>query len=290
MNQPHQRDRLVALAERAEGILTHGGYRTTTDDAVDIAPQLAASVADTRLITPPEWDGIIAQARALCPTQRPLCPVYVTNEATLTALARLAPQPGVAALNFASARNPGGGWKSGATAQEETLARASGLVATLAQAPEYYRVNRQQDSLLYTNHAIWSPAVPFFATADDQLIATPYTAGVITMPAPNPGGMVTISEAMLHELVVVWRRRIRCVLALAITRQVRHLVLGAWGCGAFGNDPIQVSRWFAEALQPDEPWRHGLDAITFAIFDLSRRRASFQTFADALAPLTTRLP
>jgi uncharacterized protein (TIGR02452 family) len=102
--------------------------------------------------------------------------------------------------------------------------------------------------------------------------------------------MVTISEQTLHELVMVWRRRIRDVLALAITRQVRHLVLGAWGCGAFGNDPLQVSRWFAEALHPDEPWRRGLDNITFAIFDLSKRRASFQTFATTLAPLTTPLP
>lgn len=290
MNHPLQRDELVALAERAELIMAQGNYQTEAGQEIEIKSQLAASVAGTELVLPQDWDGILTQARQRCAAGRQPCAVQVTNEATLEALDRLivrARCPRVAALNFASARNPGGGWKTGAIAQEETIARASGLAATLARAPGYYHANRHQDSLLYTDHAIWSPAVPVFASADHDLLASPYVADIITMPAPNPGGMVSISEQVLHDLVVVWRHRIRCVLALAIVKGVRHLVLGAWGCGAFGNDPIMVSRWFAEALHPDEPWRRGLDGITFAIFDLSRRRASFQTFQTTLAPLTT---
>jgi len=290
MNHHLQRDHLVALAERAERIMTDGGYHTEAGQQVEIQPQLATSVAGTELVLPQDWDGILAQARQICEDGRQPCAVQVTNEATLEALDRLILRTGnqrVAALNFASARNPGGGWKTGATAQEETIARASGLAATLARAPGYYHANRHQDSLLYTDHAIWSPAVPVFASVDHQLLMSPYVADFITMPAPNPGGMISISEQTLHELVVVWRHRIRCVLALAIVKQVRHLVLGAWGCGAFGNDPVMVSRWFAEALHPDEPWRRGLEGITFAIFDLSRRRASLQTFQTTLAPLAT---
>src|SRR5438105_1456545 len=67
----------------------------------------------------------------------------------------------VAALNFASARHPGGGWLSGAHAQEESLARASGLVASIADDPMYARHAQSHDAL-YTSSAIYTSDVPVF--------------------------------------------------------------------------------------------------------------------------------
>jgi uncharacterized protein (TIGR02452 family) len=65
-------------------------------------------------------------------------------------------------LNFASARNVGGGFLNGARAQEEDLARSCGLFRCLETQPEYYEVNRRTASLLYTDHIIYSPRVPWF--------------------------------------------------------------------------------------------------------------------------------
>jgi uncharacterized protein (TIGR02452 family) len=194
----------------------------------------------------------------------------------------------VAALNFASARNPGGGYRNGAIAQEETLARSSGLVPTLEQTWTYYDQNRKQESLLYTDHAIWSSRVPFFADDSGTLLPEAYLADVVTMPAPNAGAMRTESD--LLGVIPTFQRRIRWILALAITKQVQHLVLGAWGCGAFGNQPDLVARLFGEALAFDQPWRRGLASVTFAIIDHSKRRASLAAFGSGLAHLTNDRP
>lgn len=278
---------LRELAARADAICAAGHY-TIGNHSVDLMDHLAACRAGTALIAPDGWDAIEQNARGLCRSDAPLAALRVTNESTMAALHRLAVSerlPNVAALNFASARNPGGGYRNGALAQEETLARSSGLVPTLEQSWTYYDQNRKQESLLYTDHAIWSPRVPFFADDEGTLLPEPYLADIITMPAPNAGAMR--AESDLLSVIPTFQRRIRWILALAITKQVRHLVLGAWGCGAFGNQPDLVARLFREALHPDQPWRRGLDSVTFAIIDHSKRRASLAAFESAFSEVTT---
>ena len=56
----------------------------------------------------------------------------------------------------------------------------------------------------------------------------------------------------------------------------------AWGCGAFGNDPVSVARRFREVLEPSLLWVHGYESITFAILDDSRRRTIYYAFIDSL--------
>lgn len=276
---------LIEMARIADAACATGSYCAADGSSVSIADHLAQSLAGTRLIVPDDWAGIHEQARRRCAADRPRAQLAVISETTLASLRRLSVTEGlanVAALNFASARNPGGGYRTGAIAQEETLARASGLVPTLELCQRYYQANRATTSLLYTDHAIWSPLVPIFADDEGSLSPAPYQAGFITMPAPNVGAMKTESD--LLQAPTVLSRRIRQVLALAIAMGVDHLILGAWGCGAFGNDPGIVARRFADALAPGEPWRGGLASITFAIHDTSRRRASLATFRSILAP------
>ncbi|MFR3753045.1 MAG: TIGR02452 family protein [Enterocloster sp.] len=67
-----------------------------------------------------------------------------------------------AVLNFASAKNPGGGFINGAMAQEESLAASSCLYKTLTAHETYYRMNRACSTMIYTDHAIFSPDVVFF--------------------------------------------------------------------------------------------------------------------------------
>jgi len=279
---------LIALAERADRICAQGWYARDDTTRVDLGTLLNVSLRDTLLMDPTMWTLIEHVAHERCLSRDgELGTVHVTGESTLAALQRLRVDEGrsnVAALNFASARNPGGGYRNGATAQEESLARASGLVRTLKHCWTYYEQNRREESLLYTDHAIWSPAVPFFATDDGTLLPQPYTAGVITMPAPNTGAMR--SEADLLRVIPTFRRRIQAVLALAVVQRVDHLILGAWGCGAFGNQPDLVAKLFRDALAEDQPWRRALSSVTFAIIDTSKRRASFAAFQTALILLT----
>jgi uncharacterized protein (TIGR02452 family) len=285
MDHDITRDGLVAQAEATKAILVAGSYRFERG-VVHLQELLDGSHAGTRLVRPEEWDDILRKASTQCLQAQP-AQIMVTAESTVAALERLAGagRQDVGALNFASARRPGGGWDTGSRAQEESLARASGLTASLAAAPGYYTANRQHEHLFYTDHAIWSPAVPFFARDDGSLLEQPFTAGIITMPAPNLGGMSRLSEGELRSLPDLWLKRIRCVLALSIIQKVQHLVLGAWGCGAFGNDPILVARSFKMALAPSDPWLHGFETITFAILDHSRHQSCRTAFTAAFAPL-----
>ncbi|MCK6490020.1 MAG: TIGR02452 family protein, partial [Planctomycetes bacterium] len=208
MDHDSQRSSLIAQAETAKAIMAAGAYRSPAGLEIDLHQALESSRTGTSLVRPGDWASIQKQAVEQCQSPRPVS-IEVTDESTLAALERLAfsRSGDLAALNFASARRPGGGWDTGARAQEETLARASGLITCLEAAPGYYAANRQHEHLFYTDHAIWSPAVPFFARDDGTLLAAPYTAGIITMPAPNLGGMSKLLEQDVLALRGVWMKR-----------------------------------------------------------------------------------
>lgn len=123
--------------------------------------------------------------------------VEVTGETTQVAARRLVQDEGCAdlsLLNYASARNPGGGFINGAKAQEEDVARCSGLYpCVVTQLDAYYAINRAQRSLLYTHHLIYSPGVPFFRTRSRDLLAKAFEAAVITAPPPTRAWCSAIS-------------------------------------------------------------------------------------------------
>src|SRR5439155_6866731 len=115
--------------------------------------------------------------------------VEVVNETTLAGIARVlaSGQGPVAVLNFASAKNPGGGFLSGSQAQEESLARSSALHASLLRAWAFYERHRASPSLLYSDAMILSPGCPVFRGDDGSLLEEPQTATFITSAAPNAG-------------------------------------------------------------------------------------------------------
>ena len=209
----------------------------------------------------------------------------VTDETTIAALRRLhAVQGGhLACLNFASAKNPGGGFLGGSEAQEESLARSSGLYPCLLAAPEYYERNRSNRTALYLDLAIWSPLVPFFRDDSGALLDSPFLASVLTSPAPNAGAVATNEPARIDEVEPVLRRRAAFLLAIAAEHGVRRLVLGAWGCGVFRNDPNVVANIFRELLCGAGQFSRTFDEVIFAIYDRSPEKLVFRSFQAALA-------
>ncbi len=192
----------------------------------------------------------------------------VVAQTSLTALQQLASvgAPRVGVLNFASAKNPGGGFLGGAQAQEETLARSSGLYPCLtSQMEHYYEPNRNGTSLLYRDTAIASIDVPFFKNDAGQLLAQCVTATVVTAAAPNAGAIASNQPHIAPQVGPTLARRAAQVLQLFALLEVETLVLGAWGCGVFRNDPQQVARVFAELLLADGPYSRAFKTVTFAI-------------------------
>ena len=92
-------------------------------------------------------------------------------------------------LNFASAKNPGGGFLGGSQAQEEALARASGLYPCLSANFGYYQFNRSKGGAIYSHHLIYSPAVPVFRDDEDNFLDAYFPASIITAPAVNVGAL-----------------------------------------------------------------------------------------------------
>jgi putative RNA 2'-phosphotransferase len=239
-----------AIARDTLAACEAGGY-----DNVDLAPLIADAVSATHTVD--------LRLRTPIPADRTTT-IEVTDETTVAAILRLA-SPHLGALNFASAKNPGGGFLNGAQAQEESLARASALYPCLLTCNDtFYAPNRANPSPLYLDLAILSPAVPFFRDDAGAWLPSPVLASIITCPAPNASALRQ-QRSSLDDLPDVLHRRAELVLRAACSLSIRTLVLGAWGAGVFGNDPALVASAFHAQLTG--LYKRAFDRVTFAILD-----------------------
>ncbi|MFI5956331.1 TIGR02452 family protein [Cryptosporangium sp. NPDC051539] len=250
-----------AIAQETVEIIERGGY-----GEVAFPDAITAAVAGTRLYRP--GDPVPAPTGA-----RGVASIAVTNETSLAAARRLGVRS--ACLNFASARSPGGGFLNGAEAQEESLARASALYPSLRAADEFYAYHRANPDPMYSDRVIYSPGVPVFRDDDGTLLAEPYPVSFLTSAAPN---RTAIAPEHQPEIPAVIARRAGRVLAIAAAHGHRRLVLGAWGCGVFGNDPATVAEIFATALREGPAF----DEVVFAVLDRAPGTPTYQAFVDAL--------
>jgi uncharacterized protein (TIGR02452 family) len=272
------RQRRAALAAETMRILRDGDYTAPSGRRVDLRVDLAAAVASTRLYLPYELS-----LQAAAPAAGLQTSIQVTDESTLAATRRLAATTDgeVGALNFASAHHPGGGFLSGASAQEESLARASGLYACLQAAPDFYRYHRANRDLLYSDRVVYSPTVPVFRDDAGVLLEEPYRVAILTAAAPNAGALLERAPGRLAEVRAALRSRSAKVLATAHRHGHRVLVLGAWGCGVFGNDPQDVAAAFAEHLL-DGAFTGRFAQVLFAVLDPTPGRRIHRAFARTL--------
>jgi uncharacterized protein (TIGR02452 family) len=258
-----------AIAEDTVRIIESGQYRVG-ERVVPVGAQIARAVAGTRLYEP--GDAVAgSSASSIIPK------LSVTNESSLEAARRLGGD--VACLNFASARNPGGGFQNGAQAQEESLARSSALYACLLPMTGFYDYHRHHAELTYSDRVIYSPGVPVFRDDEGGLLPEPYLVSFLTAAAPNRGALARTQPGLLAEVQPTLVRRAGRVLAIAASHGHRRLVLGAWGCGVFGNDPNAVAQAFAVALQ-ENPW---FEEVTFAVLDQQKGTPTYAAFSEVLA-------
>jgi uncharacterized protein (TIGR02452 family) len=262
--------KLRDLARDTLQIVRDGGYRTPGGGSVDLAAGVRAAVAGTRLYQP-------GQELPAHPCDGPPPEISVTDESTLAASRRLAQDGDVAALVFASAKHPGGGFRTGAQAQEEGIARASALYSCLNAVPQFYTYHRSRTDNVYSDSVIHAPRVPVFRDDDGLLLETPYQVSFLTAAAPNRGALPASRAGKVAAALTVRARR---VLAVAAAHDHRRLVLGAWGCGVFRNDPHTVAGAFADALAGSAGC---FDEVVFAVLDTAKG-------APVRAAFTARFP
>ena len=242
------------IAEETVKIIEKGYYNCP--NKVDIS-ELVNNCVTNAILYKPDVQHVLPESPGLPGI------IEVTGESTFAAAIRLVTQLNIentACLNFASAKHPGGGFLKGSSAQEESLARQSALYYSIKQMDEMYDYNTGNRTLLYSDYMIYSPKVPIFRDDHDKLLAEPVCVSIITAPAVN----LSRWNESLDEPHRVMTNRIRKIIQVAILNNNRSIVLGAYGCGVFKNDPYNVAQYFKTILI-DENLRSYFDRIIFAV-------------------------
>ena len=216
--------------------------------------------------------------------------VVVTRNRSFEAAMRYDGQH-VCVLNFASATNPGGGVTHGSSAQEESLCRCSTLyncLNTRAMWEGFYTPHRQSGDSLHNDDIIFTPRVQVLKDDDYRPLVDPFAVDVITCAAPNlreqpanpfnpnDGDAVQITP---NELRRLHEQRARRILTVAAQNKVEVLILGAFGCGAFRNDPNVVAQAYKNMLP--EFMRY-FKTIEFAVYCSPRDDSNYRAFKSIL--------
>ena len=208
-----------------------------------------------------------------------------------------------AVLNMASAYRPGGGVLNGARAQEECIFRRSNLFMSL------YLFDRQMydmviepntDGLYDLNFiqqgypmdenfgGIYSADVTVFKDDEYEWLYDPYQTAFISVAAMNINRALRQNEQILVDgrlsdyAIAITKNKIRTIYRIGILHGHDSLVLGAWGCGAFGNPPEQIAQLFVDVLNEDE-FRGRYKDIRFAIIeDHNSKGRNYQTFKNVI--------
>lgn len=234
----------IQQAKDTLNIVKHGMYRPDSRTTVDIKPSIEYAVRNTSFID--------TNVREITEPETALN-IDINNSFTLDELIRqyeADKDRNYVLLNFASAKQPGGGFQTGANAQEESLARASALYECLKTTERYYyEPNRHNDNqCLYTDGFIYSRKVPFFKDSLGNLMKEPILADVLTCAAPNAGSARRkgVSSNEINETIEL---RIHIFMEyLARNLNNATIILGAFGCGVFKNNPKVVAEAFKSAI------------------------------------------
>lgn len=270
------RKRLVQIASENTQIVYEGKYG---NPEVHIANYVNHTNIETKTINP-DYLSVI-HVFDECQNQK----IDVVNEKSTERAKRLWEKYGEAplVLNFASAKRPGGGYLNGSVAQEEDLCRVSALYYSIKNQSEFYKQYTEKRekvySGIYSDYMIHSPKVVFFRDDDYNLLEKPYFASVLTCAAPNNSNNIFEPNILRNVL----ERRIDYILAYAWDCGYEHLVLGAWGCGVFGNDPKVVAGIFADLLYGK--YKDCFEEVIFSVYDKTEEKNTYKSFRKEIMSL-----
>ena len=270
----NRRDTMIQIAQDSIEISKKGEYQ--------IGNRLYRfdTANDTKLFV--SMEEVINEVKKKAKVGHPF--IEVVNEGTVDAIFRLSKNKqknlSLGVLNFASAYNPGGGFESGAMAQEECLAYCSDLFMkqTTGEGKEYYEINRRKNNPIYTDTMFMSN-VTFFRNSRFNLVSNPTMCNVLTCPAVNIGALRGRVGTDMNFAKETMKNRMRKILYLFAYYGCEELILGAFGCGVFGNNPEDVARnWFE--LLFDEGLGDYFKYISFSIIDRNGRDSNINIFNE----------
>ncbi len=210
------RDEYIKIAEETVEIINEGGYLSPGNKIVDLNRHIERCNVNSKIYTPMKLEEILKRVRKN--NKNRTCIIEVCNETTLAGAKRFVDLDlRTTALNFASARHPGGGFLWGALAQEESIARSSALYPSLLEQREgfydFHNSKPQKHNRMYSHRMIYSPFCVVFRDDYGNLLEEPYSVDFLTSPAPNVSGLLKDTEKELLEYTL--KRRILYILSLA---------------------------------------------------------------------------
>lgn len=255
------RENRKIIAQETLKILDKGTYKSTNGMEVNITSEINYATENTKLYDTKTLDKLPRTTDDTSFETK----IEVVHEDVVSCIHRVSKlSKHVMCLNFASAKNAGGGFINGAIAQEEALAIASNLYKTQIETDGFYNLHRSMKSCVYTDTMIYSPNVVFFRDTNLDLVENPSKCTIITSAAVNAGIVLQREKISGNKITDLMHKRIEKVLALAKYKKNDTLILGAWGCGVFRNDPLEIAKLFKKLL--DNEYKNQFKHIVFAVF------------------------
>lgn len=292
-------DETLAAIERGE--VQHQGSTYLIREAI------AHSIENT-LFFPPDstlatWSTAAPASRSALPGQLELCEGStlqrvraLLQELNANAAINADGPARVGVLSFASATKPGGGFLTGAQAQEESIARASTIYASLVTqtAARFHQLHKKdRRGGFYSHSMIFSPSV-LVLRDDAGAWVPPYQIEVVTSAAVNAGVVRrdagdSLGPDTAARIEGAMRERMARILFLFEQRGLRNIVLGSFGTGVFRNDVSMVADiWFDLLAADGARFAHSFDRVVFGIIDrqtVERFKAVFESRIEARGPV-----
>lgn len=263
------------------------GFSKNGKSAEKLRSELFAGIQVAQL---PEYTSVAdAPVSGTIPRNRCKTSIQIIPGGTIpvcVALHTANPAEKLGVLNFASYKNPGGGFMKSAMAQEEALCYCTNLYPALAAETGYYKAHNESgyNQGLYTDSSLLTKNITVMARDVDEYLlkSQRFTIDVLTCAAPN---LFYLTRQNKHHSDLVKntiRNRIVYILKeFALNTDADTIVLGAFGCGAFKNDPVVVAEAFKSVLENEflGVFPNVIFAIPSGSFD-SRYAKNYQAFYD----------